>query len=175
MNELDAYDNIGIQYYYLHNVSKAMYYHNRMMNGKLEPNNIVKKVNISNLMIKRNEESYKKYILQKTIFDKYANENSDFIYPHKDESEFFTLKKKFLKFKNKNFPISPKCEIINLEEEIMKKAAKEVSEKNIKHNSQLCRLNRRYTKKEEGKNMSDDTEEKSELPDNYNVMSAARK
>ena len=49
MNELEAYDSIGMQYYYLRNIDKAMYYHNRMMNGILESNTEEKQDNIESL------------------------------------------------------------------------------------------------------------------------------
>ena len=34
--ELNAYDNIGVSYYYLGELEKAMFYHERMMRGKIE-------------------------------------------------------------------------------------------------------------------------------------------
>ena len=42
ITELRCYDNIGLQYFYLCDKTKAKYYHNRMINGKIERNTKLK-------------------------------------------------------------------------------------------------------------------------------------
>jgi len=49
ISELRAYDNIGIQYFYLNNKSKAKYYHQRYVNGKVEQNTQLKQKFVSNI------------------------------------------------------------------------------------------------------------------------------
>ena len=53
--EISAYDNLSIEYFYLGELSKANYYHERIMRGKMENDkSIVKKVSC-NLLISRRE------------------------------------------------------------------------------------------------------------------------
>ncbi len=49
ISELRAYDNIGIQYFYLNNKSKSKYYHQRYINGKVEQNTQLKQKFVSNI------------------------------------------------------------------------------------------------------------------------------
>ncbi len=53
--EVNAYDNLSIDYFYVGELQKAHYYHDRMMRGKTENNtSIVKKVSC-NLLVSRRE------------------------------------------------------------------------------------------------------------------------
>jgi len=53
--EVNAYDNLSIDYFYVGELQKANYYHDRMMRGKTENNkSIVKKVSC-NLLVSRRE------------------------------------------------------------------------------------------------------------------------
>ena len=36
-SELDSYDQIGMQYFYIGRIASASYYHGRMMEGRIEP------------------------------------------------------------------------------------------------------------------------------------------
>ena len=54
--EISAYDNLSIEYFYLGEITKANYYHDRIMRGKLENDqSIVKKVNCNLLFSKREQ------------------------------------------------------------------------------------------------------------------------
>lgn len=53
--EVNAYDNLSLEYFYLGELSKANYYNDRIMRGKTENNkSIVKKVSC-NLLVSRRE------------------------------------------------------------------------------------------------------------------------
>ncbi len=53
--EVKAYDNLSTDYYYLGEISKSNYYHDRTMRGKTENHrSIVKKVSC-NLLVSRRE------------------------------------------------------------------------------------------------------------------------
>ena len=65
--ELKTYDNLGIINYYLGNIDKASFYHDRMMGKKLEGETPEKALN-NNLMKKYNNDThYKKLTLVKSI------------------------------------------------------------------------------------------------------------
>lgn len=52
--EVTAYDNLSIDYFYLGELSKANYYHDRSMRGKIENDkSIVKKVSCGLLVSRR--------------------------------------------------------------------------------------------------------------------------
>jgi tetratricopeptide (TPR) repeat protein len=53
-SELRAYDNIGIQYFYLNNKEKAKYYHKRFIKGKSESQQSDIRVNIVNKFNEKN-------------------------------------------------------------------------------------------------------------------------
>lgn len=51
---MNAYDNIGIQYYYLRDLEKAKYYHERMWKGKCESNQSkIRQIYESNAKLKK--------------------------------------------------------------------------------------------------------------------------
>jgi len=90
MNELDAYDNMGLAYYYMGNVNKSIFYHNRMMSGKLEEDTDVKKWNIMLLEKDRNKKNFYKAVEPKSMFREYKNckeNNSEYIFPHQNENQ----------------------------------------------------------------------------------------
>ncbi len=70
-NELAAYDNIGLAYYYIGNMDKAVYYHNRMMNRMLEPESREKESNIAALEKSRELNAYKRTLAHTTMFAQY--------------------------------------------------------------------------------------------------------
>ena len=52
--ELELYDCIGLSYYYINDMEKASYYHQKAIKGKLETNeSVIKKVSLKELKIKR--------------------------------------------------------------------------------------------------------------------------
>lgn len=56
--EMTAYDNLAIDYFYLGQLSKSKYYHERTMRGKMENDkSIVKRVSV-NLLISRREQRH---------------------------------------------------------------------------------------------------------------------
>jgi len=59
-DELMAYDLMGMQYYYMGDLEKANYYHSRMSNGKLEPNDSnTKQIGISRVKLQQKNGSKK--------------------------------------------------------------------------------------------------------------------
>ncbi len=66
-SELRAYDNIGIQYFYLGNRDKAKYYHERMISGKVEkPKSEVKEKVLKKFEDKNFQLFYNKDLSQKS-------------------------------------------------------------------------------------------------------------
>ncbi len=91
MFELDAYDNMGIQYYYGGNLDKAMYYHHRMMAGIIEEETNVKAWNIGLLERDRRSRAFKESNVVLSIFALYREAKKTgrpFLFPHEDETEF---------------------------------------------------------------------------------------
>lgn len=74
VEELQCYDLIGMQYYYLGDVMKAKYYHDKMMNGKVEPDDSeVKRLGVARL--KNKEEKLEKTISSYMVFKNMAEGN----------------------------------------------------------------------------------------------------
>jgi len=82
--ELETYDLIGMQYYYLENLDKARYYHTRMMKGILEPQTYEKSENLQKLQKSRKIAEFKRTLKYKSIFENY-NENGIFLENNKNE------------------------------------------------------------------------------------------
>ena len=122
MNELEAYDNIGTQYYYLKNINKAIYYHNRTMNGKIEKETDEKLDSIEKLTNSRVKKSFRKYLCLKTIFDNYNDKDTNFVYPHENYVALKEFNLKFNRLKSKELPASPKYERTNAREKLLKRA-----------------------------------------------------
>lgn len=57
ISELRAYDNIGLQYFYLSNKLKARYFHNRMLKGDIERNTLLKE-KVKRKLEDKNEKIY---------------------------------------------------------------------------------------------------------------------
>ena len=71
--ELAAYDNIGTEYFYLGNLTKAKYYNDKVCFGEVEPaESIVRKVAVQILetKIERNENDEAKNGKKKSIFER---------------------------------------------------------------------------------------------------------
>ena len=52
--ELNAYDNMGLEYFYLGDIEKSSYYHDRMVRGKVESDSsVIKSVTMNLLANKR--------------------------------------------------------------------------------------------------------------------------
>ena len=90
-SELDAYDSLGIAYYYIGNVDKAIYYHNRMMAGELEPDGEVKQWNLGLLEKDQLAHAYKDAVDAKSLFESYKEQRKGpstfafpFTFPHED-------------------------------------------------------------------------------------------
>jgi len=94
--ELESYDCIGIEYYYMGNIDKSIYYHNRMMNRKFEGESREKIWNITKLEKELKEKAYKKGYPTSSFFDLHKmNTDQEFILPHENPkrnvSYFLTL------------------------------------------------------------------------------------
>lgn len=75
ITELRSYDNIGIQYFYLNNKSKARYFHNRMINGKIEKHTSQLRTRFIKEMEEKNERMfYKEDKTLKTDDEDYDND-----------------------------------------------------------------------------------------------------
>lgn len=89
-SELEAYDNMGLEYYYIGNIEKACFYHNKMMNCITEKDTDVKKWNLEILEEKHKRKSYRKNIKFTSIFEEFKNvkkHGGSFTYPHKNTQE----------------------------------------------------------------------------------------
>ncbi len=91
MQELDAYDSIGMQYYYMGNIDKAIFYHNRMMRGELERFTPEREWNQTALERAREKADYKRSVLAKSIFELYLDSkergNAVPVLSHEDEED----------------------------------------------------------------------------------------
>ena len=80
-SELEVYDNLGIEYYYLGDIERAVYYHNRMIQGSLEPEGTaVKEISLNMLSTKREQTSFKYRNKAKTPLDTIPR-----VYQYKDK------------------------------------------------------------------------------------------
>ena len=94
--ELEVYDLIGMEYYYMNNIGKAQFYHNRMMEGELEPFSLVKQKNLEVLEkkdLKRRELKELKVRKTETIFEDYNRfvethpNDENIVLPHENKGE----------------------------------------------------------------------------------------
>ena len=87
ISELDAYDNMGVEYYYIGDINKANFYHSRMMNGIIEENTDTKKWNLQMLDKVAKTKEYPNVSQYMPIFETYKKskkEEMEFKYPHND-------------------------------------------------------------------------------------------
>lgn len=88
--ELQAYDNIGLEYYYLGNIDKAIFYHNRMMEGELEISTPAKEWNLNQLIKERNSRTFKQSKECKTIFENFKEAlffRIPYNFPHENKQQ----------------------------------------------------------------------------------------
>eukprot|EP00826_Nyctotherus_ovalis_P009407 TRINITY_DN12483_c0_g5_i1.p1 TRINITY_DN12483_c0_g5~~TRINITY_DN12483_c0_g5_i1.p1 ORF type:complete len:224 (-),score=65.19 TRINITY_DN12483_c0_g5_i1:533-1204(-) len=126
VNELDAYDSIGMQYYYLKNIDKARYYHNRMMNNELERNSSAKLNSLQLLKETRKANAFKRSFITKTIFEKYRDKDADFKHLHSNIEEVKVLDVKLKRMTEKPLLESPRYEGSDLRDRVLKKALKRI-------------------------------------------------
>ena len=62
--ELSAYDNLSLEYFYLGELEKAHYYHDRIIRGKFESDVSVNKKTSSNLLRSRREVKHQKDLVR---------------------------------------------------------------------------------------------------------------
>jgi len=115
-----------MEYYYLRNIDKARFYHNRMMNGELEKRTQVKEWNLEYLYKSRKLKAYKETLGLKSDFEQYKSSIEEMQFPHDDKRELKKLDNQFVKIMQKVPLISPKFEITNLKENLLKKALNKV-------------------------------------------------
>eukprot|EP00826_Nyctotherus_ovalis_P006736 TRINITY_DN11624_c0_g2_i5.p1 TRINITY_DN11624_c0_g2~~TRINITY_DN11624_c0_g2_i5.p1 ORF type:complete len:238 (-),score=31.02 TRINITY_DN11624_c0_g2_i5:462-1175(-) len=143
-NELDAYDSIGMQYYYLRNIDKAMYYHSRMMYGKVEKETPEKLGSLEKLLKSRDAKNFKNYSNGKTDFGRYCDKDSDFVYPHENFAGLKEFDIKFLRLEKKELPPSPKYERANVKENLLKRALNKLLYDSRRDYTALRELNNKY-------------------------------
>jgi len=86
---------IGMEYYYLNNIPKAQFYHERAMKGKIEPMSLEKMENLEELENKRKERNNREKKTTLTVFENYkllieSNSNIENItLPHENSRELF--------------------------------------------------------------------------------------
>lgn len=88
MMELEAYDSIGIEYYYLGNIEKSIYYHNRMMNGEIEKESSAKDWSLEELKKDRHNKAFKQLKKFTTVFELYHEAlmfGISFEFPHESK------------------------------------------------------------------------------------------
>jgi len=102
-SELKAYDNIGIQYYYLGNMSKAEFYHNRMMKGEIEPKTQEKLICLDYMKKRKLITAYKQVIEFDSFFDQYDKMKGNYLKPFQIPNENEREKNKyfFIIYENK--------------------------------------------------------------------------
>ena len=87
ISELEAYDNMGVEYYYIGDINKANFYHSRMMNGIIEENTDTKKWNLQMLDKVAKTKEYPNVSQYMPIFETYKQskkEEMEFKYTHTD-------------------------------------------------------------------------------------------
>eukprot|EP00826_Nyctotherus_ovalis_P049135 TRINITY_DN5885_c0_g1_i5.p1 TRINITY_DN5885_c0_g1~~TRINITY_DN5885_c0_g1_i5.p1 ORF type:complete len:285 (-),score=81.09 TRINITY_DN5885_c0_g1_i5:373-1227(-) len=123
--ELEAYDNIGLVYYYLGDIDKAIYYHNRMMNKQLEEETEEKKWNNYSVSKKIADAGKTKGYIARTFFIEYRERaaEGEAVLPH--ESTHY-VNERLAKEKRpaKTNVVSPKHENSDLKAKIFSQALK---------------------------------------------------
>jgi len=125
MHELEAYDLIGIQYYYLGNIDKAIYYHNRMMNGELEINSTAKAWSIEQVQKTRLGKEFQLSRECKTMFQFYKEARElaiEYNFPHENKKEIAKTDMKIQDRKMLSNIISPKFKSNNVKENLLDEA-----------------------------------------------------
>lgn len=141
MNELDAYDSIGMEYYYLKDIDRARYYHNRMMNNELEKVTSAKANSLDKLKKARKENAYKKSFGAKSIFEKYCDEDTDFKHLHKNIEEIKVLEMKLAQKSNKELLESPRYEGVDFKDRVLKKALQKILQNPAEELDELRKVN----------------------------------
>jgi len=119
VRELETYDNIGICYYYLGNINKAIFYHNRFINKQVEED--MSKIKWNDYVLKKKGKSH-----THSLFEDYNIKLNDksFIFPHqsKQYTNHYSIKE--------TIPVdlmkitSPKYENNDLKKQMLLKALK---------------------------------------------------
>eukprot|EP00826_Nyctotherus_ovalis_P038412 TRINITY_DN3599_c0_g2_i3.p1 TRINITY_DN3599_c0_g2~~TRINITY_DN3599_c0_g2_i3.p1 ORF type:complete len:294 (+),score=54.66 TRINITY_DN3599_c0_g2_i3:303-1184(+) len=117
-----------MMYYYLKEIDKAMYYHNRMMNGETEKKTLAKNLNLESLNKPMRFVKIKRRMLQSTIFQQYKDQSKYYCLLHEDKKERKKLEYKLSKILRKQLLISPKYEDANIRDHLMIKALHEIIE-----------------------------------------------
>mmetsp|Transcript_10055 Transcript_10055/g.8576 ORF Transcript_10055/g.8576 Transcript_10055/m.8576 type:complete len:260 (-) Transcript_10055:57-836(-) len=77
-HELIAYDFMGVNYFYIGDIDKATYYHNKMCKGKLEPDGSnIKQIAISRVNLEKGDKIDAKYGFKKQLRDMNKNSEDD--------------------------------------------------------------------------------------------------
>ncbi len=128
---MDAYDDIGLEYYYLRKIDKAIYYHNRMMECRLEGETVEREMALERLLKKRSARAFKANIAFSTAFDLYRRARSSrvaekFCFLHDSQKEILTIEKNGPKVEKKSPLTSPKFEEEDVHERMIDRAMQEV-------------------------------------------------
>lgn len=125
MQELEVYDLIGMEYYYLNDIPKAQFYHERMMRGELEPLSAEKMSNLEDLEMKRRERAGRDKKAKLSVFESYKafvekNPNAEnIILPHENSKELFKLTLRKMRYSTAEPLPSPKFTHIDLKTKII--------------------------------------------------------
>lgn len=129
--ELETYDCIGLAYYYLGDINKAIYYHNRMMEKKLEGDSQERRWNNQAVVNKLEKNSYKRSLIQNSVFEEYRGyvKGGRKLFPHEniEYTIMYIVRYCRLQLKEK-FPVnlkkvvSPKYESSNVRQELYSRA-----------------------------------------------------
>jgi hypothetical protein len=131
VEELEVYDMIGIEYYYLNDIPKAQFYHERMMKGEIEPISLEKVQNLKELENKCKERNSRDKKIKLTIFETYKlfieshSIIETIILPHENPKELFKLNLRKTKYARAEPLISPKFNYIDLKTKIINSINKE--------------------------------------------------
>eukprot|EP00826_Nyctotherus_ovalis_P066977 TRINITY_DN9968_c0_g1_i22.p1 TRINITY_DN9968_c0_g1~~TRINITY_DN9968_c0_g1_i22.p1 ORF type:complete len:229 (+),score=75.15 TRINITY_DN9968_c0_g1_i22:685-1371(+) len=122
--ELETYDCIGLAYYYLGDINKAIYYHNRMMEKRLEGDSQEKRWNNQAVANKLEKNSYKRSLIQKSVFEEYKGhaKGSRKLFPHENIEYTIILQLKGRFPVNLKKVVSPKYENNNMRQQLLSQA-----------------------------------------------------
>ncbi len=120
-----------MEYYYLRNIDKAIYYHNRMMEGEHEKQTPAKECDLEQLERARRGRAFKSDLAYRTVFEAFhdwkfsadpAVAGADFRYPHEDRTELAKLEGSSNRILAKKLLLSPKYQGANIKEGMLKQA-----------------------------------------------------
>ncbi len=132
MRELEAYDDIGVEYYYLADINKATYYHNRMMECDLEGQTVERAMALENLAKSRTAQAYKRDEPFASAFDAYRIAKrtpafaDQFRFIHEDRMRINRVEQTAARIERKQPLVSPRFRQENIKDRLLVRAFREI-------------------------------------------------